>query len=48
MSGTSSESTAEQQQREMAEVQEQMDAESEGDGLAAEAGSAEENGIFQG
>jgi len=36
------------QQREMAEVDEQLDAEADGDGLAAEAGRIEENGISQG
>lgn len=33
---------------EMDEVQERLDAESDEDGLGAEAGSAEENGISQG
>ena len=33
---------------EMDEVQDQLDAESDEDGLGAEAGSAEENGISQG
>jgi hypothetical protein len=37
-----------EQQREMAEVDEQLDAEADGEGLAAEAGRIEENGISQG
>ncbi|MXG90558.1 hypothetical protein [Nocardioides flavescens] len=36
------------QQREMAEIDEQLDAEADGEGLAAEAGRIEENGISQG
>lgn len=36
------------QQQDMTDVQERLDAESDEDGLGAEAGSAEENGISQG
>ena len=36
------------ERREIAELQERLDAEADGDGLAAEAGTAEENGISQG
>ena len=37
-----------EEKREIAEVQEQLDGESEGDGLAAEAGRGEENGLSEG
>ncbi|WP_182524953.1 hypothetical protein [Nocardioides dongkuii] len=46
MSETSSEREPEQQ--EIAENQEKLDAEAEGDGLAAEADAAEGTGISQG
>jgi hypothetical protein len=48
MSENNPEETPEDQQQQMAEVQEQLDAESDEDGLGAEAGRSEENGISQG
>jgi len=36
------------QQRDMAEVEEELDARSDGEGLAAEAGSGEETGLAEG
>jgi hypothetical protein len=36
------------QRAQIAEVQEKLDAEAEGDGLAAEAGSGEETGLAEG
>ena len=38
----------EAQRREMAEVQEKLDAESDGDGLGAEAGAGDETGLTEG
>lgn len=38
----------EAQQQEMEEIDERLDAESDGDGLAAEAGRSEETGISEG
>lgn len=46
--GDSGDRIDERKRAEMDEVQEQLDAESDEDGLGAEAGSAEENGISQG
>lgn len=37
-----------QERRDIAELQEKLDAEAEGDGLAAEAGRSEENGLSEG
>ena len=37
-----------QERRDIAELQDKLDAEAEGEGLAAEAGRAEENGISEG
>lgn len=51
MSENSAEKHTEQdhpEQEEIAEVQEQLDEESEGDGLAAEAGRGEETGLSEG
>ena len=36
------------EQQEIADVQEQLDEQADGDGLAAEAGSGEENGLTEG
>ncbi|MBC9734551.1 hypothetical protein [Nocardioides marmotae] len=36
------------EQQELADVQEELDEQSDGDGLAAEAGSGEETGLSQG
>lgn len=37
-----------QERRDIADLEERLDAESEGDGLAAEAGRSEENGLAEG
>ena len=37
-----------QERRDIADLQDRLDAEAEGDGLAAEAGRSEENGISEG
>ncbi|MBA2953538.1 hypothetical protein GON03_04380 [Nocardioides sp. MAH-18] len=39
---------ADPERREIAEMEERLDAEAEGDGLAAEAGRGEENGLAEG
>jgi len=38
----------EAERREIAEVQDELDARADGDGLAAEAGAGEENGLSEG
>jgi len=54
MSETSNESSSQaepdlaDQQREMAEMDEERDARADGDGLAAEAGTGEETGLTEG
>ena len=54
MSETSNETTPEggstddDERREIAEVQERLDAQADGDGLAAEAGAGEETGLAEG
>jgi hypothetical protein len=37
-----------QERRDIADLQERLDAEADGDGLAAEAGRSEENGLAEG
>ena len=46
--GSAPELDDEAERREIAEVQDRLDAEAEGEGLAAEAGSGEEMGLSEG
>ena len=46
--GSQAERDHDAQRQEMAEVDEELDARSEGEGLAAEAGSGEETGLAEG
>ena len=45
---TASEADLDDERREIADVQERLDAEADGDGLAAEAGTGDETGLTEG
>ncbi len=48
VTGPADEGDHDEQRREIAEVEEELDARSDGDGLAAEAGRGEETGLAEG